>query len=117
MVIFLSADLMMASNASSYARQKGIAFSHVSSAKTAIEIITQNRPHLLLVDLQCPGLDIEGLGESLSALSDSMNPLSIAYAQHVDADKLESAKAAGFDQVLTRGQINSQMEQIIAGAG
>lgn len=117
MVVFLSADLMMASNASSHAKQNGIAFSQASSAKSAIEIIAENRPHLLLIDLQCPGLDIAGLGKSLNGLSDSMSPLSIAYAQHVETDKLESAKAAGFDQVLTRGQINSQMGQIIAGAG
>lgn len=117
MVVFLTADLMMASNASSHAKQKGIAISQAASAKSALEFIDKNRPHLLLIDLQCPGLDIAALGESLSDLSDSMCPLTIAYAQHVETDKLDAARSAGFDQVLTRGQINSEMGQIIAGAG
>ena len=117
MIVFLTSDLMMASNANAHAKQYSVAIAQVSSAAKAIEIIKANRPHLLLIDLQCPGLDIATLGDQLKKLSDSMAPLSIGYAQHVEVVKLQQARSAGINQVLTRGQVNSQMGQIIASAG
>ena len=116
MVVFITSDLMMASNASAHAKQQGIKICQVSSAERGLEIVKESRPHLLLVDLQCPGLDIVGLGSSLSKLADSISPLTIGFAQHVETDKLQAGRDAGFDQVLTRGQMNSQVAQIIAGA-
>ena len=116
MIVFITADLMMASNASAHAQQQGIKISQVSTAQRGLEMVQEHRPQLLLVDLQCPGLDIPALGNSLGSLADSISPLTIAFAQHVETDKLQAAKDAGFDQVLTRGQMNSQVGQIIAGA-
>ena len=116
MVVFITSDLMMASNASAHAKQQGIKICQASSGERGLEIVKKDRPHLLLVDLQCPGLDISALGKSLSKLADSITPLTIGFAQHVETEKLQAGRDAGFDQVLTRGQMNSQVGQIIAGA-
>ncbi len=116
MIVFLTSDLMMSSNANSHARQKKIDLKTVDSIQAAILLIEEHRPHLLLIDLQTPGLDVESLGRSVRELADSVCPLTIAYAQHVNLDLLQQAKTAGFDQVLTRGQFNSQMGQIVAEA-
>lgn len=80
----------------------------------AITTIQEDRPHLLLIDLQTPNLDIDLLGQEIKDMSDSLTPLTVAYAQHVQVELLEKAKSAGFDQVLTRGQMNSQIGRIIA---
>ena len=117
MVVFITSDLMMASNASAHAKQQGVKICQVSSAARGLEVVKENRPQLLLVDLQCPGLDIASLGTALSQLADSVSPLTIGFAQHVETGKLQAGRDAGFDQVLTRGQMNSQVAQIIAGAG
>ena len=116
MVVFITSDLMMASNANAHAKQQGVKICQVSSVEQGLKIVKEDRPHLLMVDLQCPGLDIAALGASLSKLADSITPLTIGFAQHVETDKLQAGRDAGFDQVLTRGQMNSQVAQIIAGA-
>ncbi len=108
---------MMSSNASSHAKQLEKKLKTVSSAKTALKLIEEERPHLLLVDLQTPGLDVADFGKEIRELADSVCPLSIAYAQHVNVELLDTAKSSGFDQVLTRGQMNSQIGQIVSDAG
>ena len=117
MICFLTKDLMMSSNASSHARQSDVKLSMTASIKSAIETIQESKPHLLIVDLQTPGLDVELLGEEIKGLADAVCPLTIAYAQHVNVELLEQAKSAGFDQVLTRGQFNAQVGRIIGEAG
>ena len=117
MIVFLTSDLMMSSNASSHARQKKIELNTVDSAKAAVTLIEDQRPYLFLIDLQTPELDVEALGRSIREMADSVCPLTIAYAQHVNVDLLQQAKMAGFDQVLTRGQFNSQIGQIVSEVG
>lgn len=117
MICFLTKDLMMSSNASSHARQKDIKLSQAGSIKTAIAFIEEKKPRLLIIDLQTPGLDVGLLGEEVKGLADSVCPLTIAYAQHVNTELLEQARSAGFDQVLTRGQFNAQVGTIIADIG
>jgi len=117
MICFLTKDLMMSSNASSHARQKEIKFSTASSVESAIAFVQESKPHLLIIDLQTPGLDVALLGEEVKGLADSVCPLTIAYAQHVNVELLEQAKSAGFDQVLTRGQFNAQVGKIIGDIG
>ncbi|MEM7782999.1 MAG: hypothetical protein AAF939_12515 [Planctomycetota bacterium] len=114
MIVFLTTDLMMASNARSHARQHSVTVKTAESESNTVEVIQADRPHLLLVDLQTPGLNIESLGEQIRKMSDSMTPLTVAFAQHVNVDLLEKAKTAGFDQVLTRGQFNNQIGRIIS---
>lgn len=117
MICFLTKDLMMSSNASSHARQKDIKLSTTPTIKSAIAMIQESKPHLLIVDLQTPGLDVELLGEEIKGLADAVCPLTIAYAQHVNVELLEQAKTAGFDEVLTRGQFNAQVGKIIEEVG
>ncbi|MFT5300940.1 MAG: CheY-like chemotaxis protein [Mariniblastus sp.] len=114
MIVFLTSDLMMTSHASSFARQREIKFKTSVDADAAIKLIELRRPYLFLVDLQTPGLDIPKLGEMIRDLADSVCPLTVAYAQHVNVEVLQQGKTAGFDQVMTRGQFNSQIGQIIA---
>ena len=114
MILFLTKDLMMSSHANAHAREHNVSLKTSDSTQNALEIIRENRPHLLLVDLQMPGLDIEMLGNEIRELADSVTPLTVAYAQHVNVELLEQARMAGFDQVLTRGQLNSEISRIIA---
>ena len=116
MIVYLTTDLMMASSANSFARQHNIKMTQVANQTAALEAIDQERPHLFLIDLQTPGLDIPDLSKRLKKLADSIQPLIVSYAQHVQVDQLQQAREAGFDQVLTRGQMNQQMGQFIAAA-
>ena len=79
-------------------------------------LVKETRPHLFLVDLQLPGLEITELGDAVRGLPDALCPMTIGYAQHVNLESLDEARRAGFDQVLTRGQFNQQVGAIIADA-
>lgn len=116
MIVILTGDLMMASTASSHGRQQRVAVAQTTTMEKAVQIIEENRPHVLLIDLQTPKLDIAAVGKKLGTLADAVCPLTIGYAQHVEVELLESARKAGFDQVLTRGQLNSQIGRIVADA-
>ncbi|MEL7496036.1 MAG: response regulator [Planctomycetota bacterium] len=116
MVVILTSELMLASTASSHGKQHQVKVAQVGSVEKALKVIKENRPHVFLVDLQVPKLNVAELGEQIAALADAVAPLTIAYAQHVEVELLESAKQAGFDQVLTRGQLNSQLGRIVADA-
>ncbi len=116
MIIFLTADLMMASTASSHARQNNVTLQAATNAEAAITLVQEVRPHLLIVDLQAPGLEITALGDAVRGLPDAVCPMTIGYAQHVNLESLDEARRAGFDQVLTRGQFNQQVGAIIADA-
>lgn len=116
MVIFLTADLMMTSTASSHARQNSVTLKTATNAESAITLVKEIRPHLFLVDLQTPGLEIAALGDAVRGLPDAVCPMTIGYAQHVNLESLDEARRAGFDQVLTRGQFNQQVSAIIAEA-
>ena len=116
MILFLTADLMMASTASSHARQKNVVLQTVTDAESAITLIKEARPHLFLVDLQTPGLGIADLGDAVGGLPDAVCPMTIGYAQHVNLESLDEARQAGFDQVLSRSQFNHQIGTIIADA-
>lgn len=106
----------MASAANSFGRQHGVTVNQIASVDKAFEIINEFRPHVLIVDLQTPKLDVIDLGQRIKSLADSIAPLAIGYAQHVEVALIETAKQAGFDQVLTRGQLNSQLGRIVSDA-
>ncbi len=41
----------------------------------------------------------------------------VAFGPHVQIERLDGAEDAGFDQVLTRGQLNSQIDRLIENWG
>ena len=114
MILMLTQDLMMSSNVSAHAREKGVTFKTAPSPRSAMKSIEELKPQVFLVDLQTSCLDVERLGKRIAILSDSKKPLTIAYAPHVHVELLRLAQESGFDQVLTRGQFNAQVSQIVA---
>ena len=118
MILILTKDLMMSSSAGAAARAKGLALESIPSV-TKLESRLSDQPSvkLLLIDLQMPGLNFEQLSSVVQALDQEGGPTTIAYAQHVNVDLIEQAKAAAFDQVLTRGQLNASLEQLMAQYG
>jgi DNA-binding response OmpR family regulator len=116
MIVFLTSDLMMSSSVSAHARENDIKLKTIDNANAMIKFVEENRPLLMLIDLQTPKLDVEEFGQQVRGLADSVCPITIAYAQHVNVDLLKTAKEAGFDQVMTRGQFNSGVAQIVSEA-
>jgi len=98
-------------------RVVGAAKSHgidimVTSPLDAIEKASSTEIRQVILDLSTPNLDVEALVPKLRESADV--PLTIvAYGPHVQEAKLVNAQSAGCDQVLTRGQFNSQIDELL----
>jgi CheY-like chemotaxis protein len=68
---------------------------------------------LVIVDLTTPNLDIRDAVQRLRAASPAPAAI-LAFAPHVQADRLRAAVQAGCDQVLTRGQFSREMSSWLA---
>ncbi len=112
-VVLLASDLMLSSTVSGFAASAGAAFRSVSSIPEAVEVASEQAGVLLFVDLGTPGLDV---GLLASSVPESVLATAVAYGPHVHTAKLQAAIAAGFGQVLSRGQFSASVGRIIANA-
>jgi hypothetical protein len=58
----------------------------------------------VVADVETAGLDLPGL---ITALGEPPRPRVVAFGPHVHTAKLDAARDAGCDAILTRGQISS----------
>ncbi len=97
------------------------------SAAKAVDLLPSVRPEIVIVDLSAPGVDIAQLMQTIAAGSSSSGPSSdataaslvapkvVAFAPHVHEQKLAAAQSAGCDAVLTRGQFDRSIADILSG--
>jgi DNA-binding NarL/FixJ family response regulator len=111
-VVLLSADLMLASAAHGAASRHGAALRSVPNATTAVAACDESPPEIVVVDLRTPGLDIRALVAALKQLSPT--PHILACAPHVHEASLADARAAGCDEVVSRGEVERRLDATIA---
>lgn len=111
-VFFLTTDLMSSSQVTGVAKHLDIPITVVGSAASLAEAMAgHEEAALVLIDLSAPALDIDGLVSQLRAAASPA--VAIAYGPHVHEARLEAARQAGCDEVLSRGQFSSQIERIL----
>ena len=106
-------DLFFGSKVTGAAAKLGI---HVQVAVTrqAVLAAALSKPDLVIVDLDAPAVDAIGLIGELRSGSGVRPPRVVAFASHVRDDLLAAARAAGYDQVLTRGALAAALPQLLA---
>lgn len=106
-------DLFFGSKVTGAAARLGI---HVQVAVTRQAVLEAalSTPDLVIVDLDAPALDPIGLVGELRSGSDARPVRAVAFASHVREDLLAAARAAGYDQVLTRGALARALPQLLA---
>lgn len=110
-MVLLSGDLMGASRVEGAARLAGVEYSMVGNVAAAVELCTTKSIALVAVDLATQGVDVEALVKQLEQAEHT--PAVIAFGPHVHEARLQAAKAAGCDVVLSRGQFMSQVDTLI----
>ena len=124
-VLLLSSDLTVTSMVEGAARQSGLALASFGNSTAlrdrAKEILGGAKPAalhpsapLVIVDLSTTNLDVAALVKSLAELADEP-PAVWAFGPHVHENRLEAARRAGCQLVLTRGQFHAQIAQRLAG--
>ena len=110
-VVLLSADLMLTSQAAGAAARQQLELVTVSSEDQLVD--AANGATMAIVDLAFSGLQISAVCERLEALPESPQRI-IAFGPHVHQQRLDAARAAGCDEVMSRGQFHSAMDALFA---
>ena len=109
-IIFLSDDLMFAPRVTGQAQAAGWSVRETASSSTVIDLIHSDSPRLLIVDLETPSLDIAQL---LLQLPKPNRPKVLAFGPHVHLHRLDSARQAGCDLVVSRGRFSSDLPALL----
>jgi CheY-like chemotaxis protein len=111
-VLLVSADIMLAATANGIAGRHGLDVAGPVSPAQAIQFAESPFPQLVAIDLRLPGLDIESLVSRLRRMNPQLKI--VAFAPHVHEQSLAAAKAAGCDEVFTRGQFERRLESLLS---
>jgi len=105
-------DLFFTVKINESAKRAAIPIVFVKSEIDAIEKAA-DQPMLIIVDLNCTGIDLMHLIEKLkgSPLTKAI-PL-IAYLSHVQGELKQQAQAAGCDMVMARSAFSQNLPQIL----
>ena len=112
-VYHLTNDLMLSSQAANMARRQGVEYAHGATLNSVFEAPETAKVALILWDLGCQS---ESLAQAVGQLHAMAPPARVvAYAPHVHEDRLAAARAAGCDEVLSRGQFSRELARLLAG--
>ncbi|MDE0104921.1 MAG: hypothetical protein OXN89_21290 [Bryobacterales bacterium] len=106
-------DLFFASKVSGAAKRLGIAV-QLATSRSALLEGARSGPDLIVTDLDAPTMDAVGVARELQAEADQGRPRMIAFGSHVHGERLAAAKLAGYDDVLTKGQMAARISGILA---
>jgi CheY-like chemotaxis protein len=111
----LTHDLTIHSAAHGSGKRTGVAVRVVDTADRLVDEADANPAVLVVLDLETPNLDV---AEVVARLHDRFTPPKriVAFGPHVHRERLEAARKAGCDEVLSRGQFSAGMDEIIGWA-
>jgi CheY-like chemotaxis protein len=114
-IYFLTNDLVFPSRIAGIAQQLGDKLETALSADALMAKLNgAAAPNaVVLLDLNSPAVDPATIVPRLKALPNAPQAI-IAFGPHVHEQKLAAATAAGCDVVLTRGQFDAQMRDLLA---
>ena len=108
--LFLSDDLLFSQQVANAIVASGCDNKTVANLQQASSAISDgHKPNALVVDLNLPGL----VYSEAVKLASQESACCIGVVSHVHQGKIDRAKEAGFDHILTRGQIADRLSQII----
>jgi len=105
-------DLMFSSKVTACARGKPIEW-HKRGARVS-EAVAASQPDVVLIDLAAPQLDaLNAIREIKSGPGKGC--MVIGYVDHTREDLIEAARAAGCDQVMSKGEFARRLPQLLEG--
>lgn len=109
-VVFVTRDLMLGSRVQGAARSLEVDLK-VSAGLPAADSLQEAPPDRILIDLQSVDDGLKDWVESILDLHP--NCQLVAYAPHVQTQRLDMAREAGIATVLTRGQFDRSMNDLL----
>jgi len=111
-LVLLCRDLMLVSRLEGIAVRNGFTTFTAADQASALSAVEDDDCQTLFVDLQLPGLDIAVLVKQIRE-STHKGVRIVACGPHVHEHRLATARQAGCDQVVTRGQLDREADGIL----
>ncbi len=112
-ILALVEDLFFAAKIVETAKLTGAEVETVSNGDALLQRSIEERPSLVIVDLNAPGAK---RGESVRRLKTNSTLAEIpvvGFLSHVQVDLAEAARKAGCDRVLPRSKFTAELPQIL----
>ena len=110
--IFLTTDLVFFSRVAAIAGENNWTMLSLSSEDECIYRANEQPASLILIDLTTRDLKLTDLLIDLRALNPPPQAF-VAFGPHVKKGLLDEAREAGCDEVLTRGQFDANMTDVL----
>lgn len=105
-------DLMFSSKVTASARGRPIEW--LKRGSKVVEQVSASRPDVLLIDLASPQLDAVNAIREIKG-GDCKATTVIGYVDHTREDLIEAARAAGCDQVMSKGEFARRLPELLEG--
>jgi DNA-binding NarL/FixJ family response regulator len=105
-------DLMFSSKVTAASRGKPVAW--LPRGTKIVDHVKATKPDVLLVDLASPALDAVNAVRALKG--EGVQLVVVGYVDHTREDVIEAAKAAGVDQVMSKGEFARRLPELLEGA-
>jgi DNA-binding NarL/FixJ family response regulator len=113
-VLYLTGDLLFSSRVSGAAANLGVPLQICGSVAKLLELVSNADPQLVLIDLTLAGVNLQAAVPAIRAKLPQAKI--VAYGPHVHEESLAAAKAAGCDEVLSRGQFDREFGRLLSKA-
>lgn len=111
MIVVVATDLMATGMLEAIAARHGKTVAVIAPDRIASANLAES-PRVVIIDLTAVA-DIASLVETLREQFGRECQL-VAFAPHVHVDRLKAARAAGCDQVITRGQVQAVADELMS---
>lgn len=114
MILVVADDLLFRSKISTVAKATGVVVGAATTADAAIERARQDRPSLILIDLDSARTQPFDVLRRLSEDAELRTLPTIGFVSHVHTDYIRQARMLGIGNVLARSAFVAQLPEILA---
>lgn len=111
-LLLVSTDLTVLARVEGPAHRCAASLTTAADMDQAMARAATEQPDVVILDLTNPKINVGTLVKSLRS-SASNRPRIIAFGPHVHEERLEAARQAGCDEVLSRGGFFGQIDAIV----
>jgi len=109
-VVLLSTDLIVTSQLQGAAGRQGGQLVAVGCAADLRPAVAAQPTDIVLLDLSVAAVDVAATVRQLEAIVPA--PRIVAFGPHVHQQRLDAAREAGCDDVLSRGQLHAALDEV-----
>ena len=114
MILVVADDLLFRSKISTAAKAAGVIVRAATSADAAIERAREDRPTLILIDLDSARTQPFDVLRRLAESTDLSTLPTLGFVSHVHADHIRQARSLGIGNVLARSAFVAELPDILA---